>query len=88
MRLGPWCVFKEHPVKFLRITAKHLVTLTQEQQRQRLADLCTGNARSLLKAVEFCHKNKIDSFRKNSQILPLKIHPEMGYDIAELPGSD
>ncbi|HAR32641.1 MAG TPA: hypothetical protein DCR95_00680 [Desulfobacter sp.] len=47
---------------------------------------CANNAQSLLKAFEFCRANKIGSFRINSQILPLKTHPEMGYDICELPG--
>jgi len=88
LRLGLCCVFKEHPVKFRKTTAKYLAQLPEEQQKQRLASLCAINAQSLLKALEFCRENKIGSFRINSQILPLKTHPELGYDMAELPGSD
>ncbi|MFO7884041.1 MAG: UV DNA damage repair endonuclease UvsE [Desulfobacteraceae bacterium] len=88
LRLGLCCVFKEHPVKFRKTTAKYLTQLPEEQQKQRLASLCAVNSQSLLKALEFCRENKIGSFRINSQILPLKTHPELGYDMAELPGSD
>ncbi len=88
LRLGLCCVFKEHPVKFRKTTAKYLAQFPDEERKQRLASLCAQNAQSLLKALEFCRDNKIGSFRINSQILPLKTHPEMGYDIDELPGSD
>nr|WP_320015689.1 UV DNA damage repair endonuclease UvsE [uncultured Desulfobacter sp.] len=88
LRLGLCCVFKEHPVKFRKTTAKYLAQFPDEERKQRLSNLCANNAQSLLKALEFCRGNKIGSFRINSQILPLKTHPEMGYDICELPGSD
>lgn len=88
LRLGLCCVFKEHPVKFRKTTAKYLAQFPLKERQHRLAGLCAANAQSLLKALEFCRDNKIGSFRINSQILPLKTHPEMGYDIAELPGSD
>jgi UV DNA damage endonuclease len=37
-------------------------------------------------ALHFCSANGIGSFRINSQILPLKTHPNVGYDLKELPG--
>ena len=88
LRLGLCCVFKEHPVKFRKTTAKYIAQFPDKERKQRLSGLCANNAQSLLKALEFCRENKIGSFRINSQILPLKTHPEMGYDISELPGSD
>lgn len=88
LRLGLCCVFKKHPVKFRKTTAKYLSQFFEEQCKQHLARLCANNAKSLLKALEFCRDNKIGSFWINSQILPLKTHPEMGYDISKLPGSD
>jgi UV DNA damage endonuclease len=45
------------------------------------------NANSLLKALEFCRRNGIYAFRINSQILPLKTHPQLGYAIDALPRS-
>jgi UV DNA damage endonuclease len=37
-------------------------------------------------ALHFCSANGIGCFRVNSQILPLKTHPDVGYDLKELPG--
>ena len=88
LRFGLCCIFKEHPVKFRRTTAKYLEKFPREEQKQRLAHLCQVNAESLLNALEFCRENQIGAFRINSQILPLKTHPQMGYDINELPGAD
>ena len=86
IRLGLCCIFREHPVKFRRTTAKFLSTLTLSEQRQHLAGICLHNAQSLFKALEFCRDHGIGSFRINSQILPLKTHPEAGYEMADLPG--
>jgi UV DNA damage endonuclease len=36
-------------------------------------------------ALQFCSANGIGCFRVNSQILPLKTHPDVGYDLKELP---
>jgi len=36
-------------------------------------------------SLAFCHENGIGGFRINSQILPLKTHPEIGYNIEDLP---
>ncbi|MFO7748578.1 MAG: UV DNA damage repair endonuclease UvsE [Desulfobacteraceae bacterium] len=88
IRFGLCCIFKEHPIKFRKTTAKHLSTFPIEIQKKRLSDLCLTNAQNLLKALEFCHHNNIGAFRINSQILPLKTHPNVGYDIVNLPGSD
>ena len=45
-----------------------------------------ANAEALLAALQFCARNDIGCFRINSQILPLKTHPQHGYRIEELPG--
>ncbi|MDD9301949.1 MAG: UV DNA damage repair endonuclease UvsE [Desulfobacter sp.] len=87
IRFGLCCVFKEHPIKFRRTTASYLARFSEEEQKKRLARLCAENAQSLARALDFCQKNNIGSFRINSQILPLKTHPDMGYDIGDLPGS-
>lgn len=87
IRFGLCCVFKEHPVKFRTATAKALARLPEKEQKNRLSQLCASNAESLLAALEFCRKNQIGAFRINSQILPLKTHPVVGYDINDLPGS-
>ncbi|MDY0374513.1 MAG: UV DNA damage repair endonuclease UvsE [Desulfobacterium sp.] len=88
IRFGLCCIFKEQPIKFRRTTAKYLSKFSKQQQRERLAELCLINAESLLKALKFCNQNQIGDFRINSQILPLKTHPNVGYDIEDLPGSE
>ena len=72
LRLGLCCVFKEHPVKFRKSTAKFLSRLSKEERKVRLARLCSTNAESLMKALVYCHENNIGSFRINSRIFPLK----------------
>ncbi len=45
------------------------------------------NVGALHKALRFCAKNGIGCFRVTSRILPLKTHPELGYD-SDLPGEE
>ena len=51
-----------------------------------MAELCAANASALMEALQFCSANGIGCFRVNSQILPLKTHPDVGYKVQELPG--
>jgi UV DNA damage endonuclease len=46
------------------------------------------NADALYCALEFCADNGIGAFRINSQILPVKTHPDAGYELHELPEGD
>ena len=88
IRFGLCCIFKQQPIKFRRSTAKFLAKFPLQDQRERVSDLCLTNAQNLIKALEFCHRNNIGDFRINSQILPLKTHPDIGYDVKDLPDSD
>ncbi len=88
IRFGLCCIFKEQPIHFRRTTARYLSKFSRTEQEGRLSQICLANAESLLKALTFCDENGIGSFRINSQILPLKTHPEAGYDISDLPDSD
>ncbi|PIE71891.1 MAG: UV damage repair endonuclease UvsE [Deltaproteobacteria bacterium] len=88
IRFGLCCIFKDHPVKFRRTTATYLKKFPRAVQTQRLAELCAANARSLLDALTFCKDNHIGAFRINSQILPLKTHPTVGYDLGDLPDGE
>ena len=85
IRFGLCCIFNEQPIKFRRTTAKHLSRFSEEEQKKRLSDICLANASALLEALAFCHQKQIGGFRINSQILPLKTHPQLGYDVADLP---
>ena len=87
IRWGLCCIFREAPIKFRRTTAKYLARLLPDERLHHLSTICLHNARSLLEALQFCQENGIYDFRINSQILPLKTHPQIGYTIEALPQS-
>lgn len=88
LRLGLCCQFAREPIKFRTTTATAMLRLPVEQRRERLAGLCRANADALRAALEFCAGNGIGAFRINSQILPVKTHPEAGYAVRDLPDGD
>jgi len=88
IRWGLCCIFKEEPITFRRTTATFLSKKERKEQLRYLNELIVHNAGSLLKALCFCNENGIGDFRINSQILPLKTHPDQGYDLNELPDVD
>jgi UV DNA damage endonuclease len=59
--------------------------LGRAEQLARLSELCLENARALQEALRYCAGHGIGCFRINSQILPLKTHPEVGYGAGDLP---
>lgn len=85
LRLGLCCQFAAEPIKFRTTTATAMLRLPRRERLERLARLCLANADALLSALRFCASNGIGAFRINSQILPVKTHPEAGYNVAELP---
>jgi UV DNA damage endonuclease len=88
IRLGLCCIFRSEPITFRRATAKHLLSKTRGERLQRLADICRHNALALEQALLFCKDHGIGAFRINSQILPLKTHPDVGYAMIDLPGGE
>ncbi|MDD2390925.1 MAG: UV DNA damage repair endonuclease UvsE [Desulfobacterales bacterium] len=85
IRLGLCCIFRNEPIKFRRTTARYLLGRPRREQLNILSGICRENAGALYSALEFCKKTGIGAFRLNSQILPLKTHPEVGYDVTDLP---
>ena len=85
IRFGLCCIFRKEPIKFRRTTAKYLQTFSRNQQLAYLSEICMVNAGSLYKALKYCRHHGIKDFRINSQILPLKTHPEIGYRFEDLP---
>lgn len=55
---------------------------------EKLSKLCLTNAEALQASLSFCTENGIGCFRINSRILPIKTHPECGYEMSELPDVD
>lgn len=88
VRLGLCCQFARVPIKFRTTTATAMRRLPRVEQLTRLAELCLANADALLASLQHCAQHGIGAFRINSQILPIKTHPQVGYEIGELPGAD
>ena len=88
IRFGLCCIFRKEPIKFRRVTAKYLRSFSRNQQLKYLAEICQHNAHALHKALRYCRDHDIKDFRINSQILPLKTHPDIGYSMKELPFHD
>ena len=88
IRLGLCCIFRKAPITFRRTTAKYLFSLPGPARAAHLASICMQNADALYRALAFCADNGIGAFRINSQILPLKTHPDAGYDLNTLPEGD
>ena len=87
IRWGLCCIFRKETIRFRRATAKYLGKLSPDERMHHLSDVCMHNANSLLNALQFCRRNGIKAFRINSQILPLKTHPQIGYAMKALPQS-
>lgn len=85
MRLGLCCIFHKEPIKFRRTTAAYLKRQKKDAALRYLAEIAAANAKAVKSALEYCRNNGIGAFRINSQILPLKTHPEVGYKISDLP---
>lgn len=88
IRLGLCCLFSQEAIAFRRTTASFLLRQIHSDQRFRLSALCQQNALALMQALVFCDAHGIGDFRINSQIFPLKTHPDCGYDLDDLPDSD
>jgi len=87
IRWGLCCIFREAPIRFRRATAKYLSRQSPNERTRHLSGICLHNANTLMEALRFCRQHGINAFRINSQILPLKTHPQLGYAIETLPES-
>ncbi len=84
-RLGLCCAFRDEQIKFGNTTATAVAKLKRADALVKITGLCLANADALAAALKYCADSGIGCFRVNSQILPLKTHPELGYGIDELP---
>ena len=88
IRLGLCCIFRDQPIKFRTTTAAAIARMKRDDGLVKLSTICMANADALLASLQFCADNGIGCFRINSQILPLKTHPECGYGVDDLPEGD
>jgi len=88
IRLGLCCIFRDEPIKFRTTTATALSRLNRADALAKLSSLCLENANALLAALAYCMEHGIGCFRVNSQILPIKTHPQHQYEVSELPDGE
>lgn len=88
VRLGLCCMFRDEPISFRTTTATAIGRMQRPAALAKLSGLCLANADALLLALQYCASHGIGCFRVNSQILPIKTHPQCGYAVSELPESD
>lgn len=88
LRLGLCCQFVDQPIRFRTTTATALARLAPDARARRVAEICQQNAEALHGALQYCARHGIGAFRVNSQILPAQTHPEVGYDVADLPAGE
>lgn len=88
IRLGLCCIFRNAPIKFRTTTYAACSRLSRSEVLLKISEICRHNAEALQMAIDYCSANGIGAFRVNSQILPLKTHPEVKYRIKELPDGD
>ena len=88
IRLGLCCIFRDQPIKFRTTTATAIARMKRPDALLKLSGLCKTNAEALLASLQFCAENGIGCFRINSQILPVKTHPDCGYQIDDLPDGE
>lgn len=85
IRFGLCCQFHEQPIKFRTTTATAVLKMDRVDSLKKINDLCMHNANALLDALKYCCSNNIRNFRIGSNILPLKTHPKLGYELHDLP---
>ncbi len=85
MRLGLCCKFDREPIRFRVTTAAALLRVSRPEALAKLSALCLHNAAALYDALVFCSRHGIGAFRINSQVLPVRTHPQAGYAVSELP---
>jgi len=85
IRFGLCCTFRDEPITFRTTTATSLAKLIRPEALEKLGELCMSNAEALMASLQFCAARGIGCFRVISSILPLKTHPQVGYEIGELP---
>ncbi len=88
IRLGLCCMFRDEPIKFVTTTATAISKLKRDVALAKLSNLCLHNAEALFASLQFCAEHDIGCFRVNSQILPIKTHPDVGYQIEQLPAAE
>jgi UV DNA damage endonuclease len=81
-RLGLVCITHSEEVRYKTTTRKHLLTLDEAAQAEKLRGIYTENTARLKKAIEYCLANNINLYRMTSALFPFS-DEQMGAKILE-----
>jgi len=84
-RLGLCCQFVEQPIKFRTTSAARVLRLAPDVRLHFMGDICIANVASLAHAIRFCARHGIGAFRVGSWLFPVATHPQVGYQLGDLP---
>jgi len=85
LQFGLCCIFLSQPVKFKILYANNIKNLKRKEQLQKISELCLSNSINLQHGLEILNKFNIKSFRINSKFFPLYTHPDISYQLTDLP---
>lgn len=85
IRLGLCCIFKDYPVRFRIKQAAYITKFERKDQLAILSETIHENCKSLMEALQVCHRENFGCFRVNSRFFPLKTHPATKYTLDDLP---
>lgn len=85
MRFGLCCLFKNETITFRTTTFKALSPLKRAEQLAKLSAICLHNVENLHQGVETAHRLGIGAFRIMSPLFPRMTHPDIGYELDDLP---
>lgn len=88
IRLGLCCIFREQEIIFRQTTAKSLMKMDRAAQLNKLGNIILHNLDSVLRALHWLKNHDIKAFRILSPLFPRYTHPEVAYNLDELPCSE
>jgi UV DNA damage endonuclease len=70
LKLGLCCLFYNEPIKFKTYTNTALQKLSTKEQKEKIQSIILHNISTLQKAIDYCYKNNITSYRFSSDLFP------------------
>ena len=70
LKLGLCCLFYNEPIKFKTYTNTALQKLSIVEQKKKIISTIEHNICTLQKAIDYCYKNNITSYRFSSDLFP------------------
>ena len=81
------CMFSKDvsEIRYRTTTVKTLSSLSRQEQLEKIGSIALHNVEMLLASFKFCRIHNIKSFRVSSNLFPCKTHPQIGYELTDLP---